>query len=142
MTSPLDVKLGNALGGRTAAALEKGLGLATVGDLLSHYPRRYARRGELTALTDLPLDENVTIVAEVLETVVRDMRAKKGSIVEVRITDGKGILVLTFFNQPYRANELRPGKRGIHRSHRATRVRRRSPRARGRSWGGFRCWEP
>ena len=113
MTSPLDVKLSNALGGRTAAALEKGLGLATVGDLLSHYPRRYARRGELTALTDLPLDENVTIVAEVLETVVRDMRAKKGSIVEVRITDGKGILVLTFFNQPYRANELRPGKRGI-----------------------------
>jgi len=113
VTSPLDVKLSNALGGRTAAAFEKSLGLATVGDLLSHYPRRYARRGELTALTDLPMDENVTIVAEVLETVIRDMKAKRGSIVEVRITDGKGILTLTFFNQPYRAKELRPGARGI-----------------------------
>jgi ATP-dependent DNA helicase RecG len=113
VTSPLDVKLSNALGGRTAAAFEKSLGLATVGDLLSHYPRRYAKHGELTALNELPLDENVTIVAEVLETVVREMKAKKGSIVESRITDGKGILVLTFFNQPYRANDLRPGKRGI-----------------------------
>ena len=113
MTSPLDVKLSNALGGRTAAAISKGLSLTTVGDLLSHYPRRYAQRGVLTALTDLPLDENVTIVAEVLSTDVREMKAKRGSIVEVRITDGKGILSLTFFNQPFRAKELRPGVRGI-----------------------------
>jgi len=113
VTSPLDVKLGNALGGRTAAAIEKGLGLHTVGDLLSHYPRRYAQRGVLTALTDLPLDENVTIVAEVLSTETRSMKAKKGSIFEVRITDGTGILALTFFNQPWRADELRRGARGI-----------------------------
>jgi ATP-dependent DNA helicase RecG len=111
--SPLDVKLSTALGGRTAAALQKGLGLVTVGDLLSHYPRRYARRGELTALSELPPDESVTIVAEVLEVRERPMRAKHGSILEVRISDGKGILVLTFFNQAWRAKELRPGVRGI-----------------------------
>jgi ATP-dependent DNA helicase RecG len=113
VASPLDEKLSVALGGRTAAAFQKGLGLATVGDLLTHYPRRYAHRGELTALTQLPLDENVTIVAEVLEVHTRAMRAKRGSILEVRISDGKGILTLTFFNQAWRANELRPGVRGI-----------------------------
>ncbi|HEY0260092.1 MAG TPA: ATP-dependent DNA helicase RecG, partial [Lacisediminihabitans sp.] len=113
MDSPLDVKLTVALGGRTGAAIEKGLGLTTVGDLLSHYPRRYARRGELTALTALPMDENVTIVAEVIEVRERSMRAKRGSIVEARITDGTGILTLTFFNQAWRARELRPGMRGI-----------------------------
>ncbi|MCU1524474.1 MAG: ATP-dependent helicase RecG, partial [Microbacteriaceae bacterium] len=113
MDSPLDVKLSTALGGRTGAAIEKGLGLATVGDLLSHYPRRYAQRGELTALTQLPIDENVTIVAEVIESRERSMRAKRGSILEVRITDGKGILILTFFNQAWRSKELRPGVRGI-----------------------------
>ena len=113
MESPLDAKLSTALGGRTASAIEKGLGLATVGDLLSHYPRRYAQRGELTALTELPLDENVTIVAEVIESRERPMRAKRGSILEVRISDGKGILTLTFFNQAWRARELRPGVRGI-----------------------------
>ena len=113
VASPLDQKLSAVLGGRTAGAFEKSLGLATVGDLLSHYPRRYARRGELTALTHLPLDENVTIVAEVLEVRTRSMQARKGSILEVTISDGKGILKLTFFNQAWRANELRPGVRGI-----------------------------
>ena len=113
MASPLDAKLDRALGDRTASAFAKGLGLHTVGDLLSHYPRRYARRGELSALTELPRDENVTIVAEVLQVVNRPMRAKRGSILEVTISDGKGILTLTFFNQAWRANELRPGVRGI-----------------------------
>jgi ATP-dependent DNA helicase RecG len=113
VASPLDEKLSGPLGGRTAAALAKGLGLQTVGDLLMHYPRRYARRGELTALSRLPLDENVTIVAEVIEVRERPMRAKKGSILEAVITDGKGLLTLTFFNQSWRSKELRPGSRGI-----------------------------
>ena len=113
VASPLDTKLADALGGRTAQAFEKAFGMTTVGDLLSHYPRRYARRGELTALGQLPLDENVTIVAEVLEVRSRSMQARRGSIFEVKISDGKGILTLTFFNQAWRANELRPGVRGI-----------------------------
>ena len=66
VASPLDQKLSAVLGGRTAAAFTKGLGLATVGDLLTHYPRRYVKRGELTALDALPLDETVTIVGRVL----------------------------------------------------------------------------
>lgn len=113
MASPLDQKLGNALGARTAAAFAKAFGIETVGDLLTHYPRRYARRGELTELTHLPLDENLTIVAEVIDVRERPMRAKKGSLLEARITDGKGILTLTFFNQSWRAKDLRPGVRGI-----------------------------
>ncbi len=118
MNSPLDLgplgqRLSAVLGGRTASSFQKNLGLATVGDLLAHYPRRYARRGELTTLTDLPLDENVTMVAEVVSSTERPMRQRRGSILEVRITDGKGFLTLTFFNQAWRKNELRPGARGI-----------------------------
>lgn len=113
MPSPLDVILNGVLGGRTAAAFVKGFGIETVGDLLMHYPRRYARRGELTELAHLPIDENVTIVAEVIEVRERPMRARKGSILEVTITDGKGVLTLTFFNQGWRSKDLRPGVRGI-----------------------------
>lgn len=113
MTSPLDAKLSNALGDRSANSLKKAFGMLTVGDLLTHYPRRYARRGELTALSELVVGESVTIVAEVIEVVERSMRERKGTILEVRITDGKGILVLTFFNQVWRKNELTPGARGI-----------------------------
>ncbi len=113
MASPLDQKLGGVLGARTAAVFAKGFGIDTVGDLLTHYPRRYARRGELTELSHLPLDDDVTIVAEVIDVRERPMRAKKGSLLEARITDGKGILTLTFFNQPWRAKDLRSGVRGI-----------------------------
>jgi ATP-dependent DNA helicase RecG len=110
---PLEVRLSTAIGGRTAKAIEKAFGYATVGDLLSHYPRRYARRGELTALSELKLDESVTIVAEVRSVTERPMRAKRGSILEVVISDGRAHLTLTFFNQAWRSKELRPGLRGI-----------------------------
>lgn len=109
----LDTRLSGALGGRTAQALERAFGYRTVGELLAHYPRRFALRGELTALASLPLDENVTIVAEVLEVRVREMRQRRGSILEAKISDGTGILTLTFFNQKWRENDLRPGRRGI-----------------------------
>jgi ATP-dependent DNA helicase RecG len=113
VTSPLDARLSGVLGGRTATAFSKALGLETLGDLLAHYPRRYAKRGELTALDELELDTSVTIVAEVLEASERSMKAKRGSIFEAKITDGRGILTLTFFNQGWRKNELKPGVRGI-----------------------------
>ncbi|MBF4576877.1 ATP-dependent DNA helicase RecG [Frondihabitans sp. VKM Ac-2883] len=103
----------NALGGRTAGALKRAFGHETVGDLLAHYPRRYARRGELTALSELAIGESVTIVAEVLDVRERTMRARRGSILEVRISDGQGILTLTFFNQAWRAKDLVTGVRGI-----------------------------
>jgi ATP-dependent DNA helicase RecG len=109
----LDSRLTGVLGGRTASAFEKAFGMRTVADLLSHYPRRYAKRGELTALANLPLDENVTIIAEVIRVQERPMRARRGSILEVKITDGEGILTLTFFNQAWRSKELVPGVRGI-----------------------------
>jgi len=111
--SALDAKLSSVLGGRTATAFEKAFGVRTVADLLAHYPRRYAKRGELSALDTLPLDENVTIVAEVREVRERTMRNRRGSILEVRITDGSGFLTLTFFNQAWRAKMLVPGMRGI-----------------------------
>ncbi|TPW75012.1 ATP-dependent DNA helicase RecG [Schumannella soli] len=110
---PLERRLAAVVGDRTAAAFERGLGLRTVGDLLSHYPRRYARRGELTALASLVVGEDVTIVAEVRKVNERVMRQRKGSILEVEVTDGSGILSLTFFNQAWRSQQLKPGVRGM-----------------------------
>lgn len=112
-SDPLGVTLSTALGGRAAQPFDKAFGYRTVGDLLSHYPRRYARRGELTAISELQLDESVTIVAEVRSVTERPMRAKRGSILEVVISDGRAHLTLTFFNQAWRAKQLRPGMRGI-----------------------------
>lgn len=109
----LDAPLARIIGERTAKALTKAFGFDTVGGLLGHFPRRYAERGELTALDSLPLDESVTIVAEVVRVNNRPMNGRKGSLLEVVITDGTGTLSLTFFNQAWRANTLKRGARGI-----------------------------
>ncbi|MEV5071359.1 ATP-dependent DNA helicase RecG [Microbacterium sp. LMI12-1-1.1] len=109
----LDSSLGGAVGGKTAAALERAFGMTTVGDLLVHYPRRYARRGELTQISSLPVGEPVTIVAEVRRVSERRMKNRSGSLLEVVISDGNGELSLTFFNQAWRVKDLRPGRRGI-----------------------------
>lgn len=106
-------KLRGLVGGRTAGALERGLGLVTVGDLLRHYPRRYAERGELTSIAGLAEGDHVTIVADISSVTARRMKAKKGSILEVLVTDGTDSLVITFFNQPWRERELRVGQRGL-----------------------------
>ncbi len=111
--SPLEKRLSTALGGRTGQAITKAFGYETVGQFLAHYPRRYARRGELTALSELAIGESVTIVAEVRSVTERSMRNRRGSILEVTISDGRGHLALTFFNQAWRAQQLRPGLRGI-----------------------------
>ena len=109
----LDSRLDGAVGGKTAAALERAFGMKTVGDMLSHYPRRYALRGELTPISSLPIGEPVTIVAEVRRATERRMQNRKGSILEVVISDGQGDLSLTFFNQSWRIKDLQPGRRGI-----------------------------
>jgi ATP-dependent DNA helicase RecG len=109
----LDSRLDGAIGGKSAGALERAFGMKTVGDLLAHYPRRYARRGELTPISSLPVGEPVTIVAEVRRANERRMQNRKGSILEVVISDGQGDLSLTFFNQSWRVKDLRPGRRGI-----------------------------
>lgn len=109
----LESRLDGAVGGKTATALERAFGMRTVGDLLAHYPRRYAKRGELTPISSLPIGEPVTIVAEVRRASERRMQNRKGSLLEVVISDGAGELSLTFFNQSWRLKDLQPGRRGV-----------------------------
>src|SRR3984957_1362964 len=104
------------IGDKAAKKLDTALGLRTVGDLLSHYPRRYARHGELTSLAGLQEGEHVTVMAEVASVSTRPMRNRRGSIFEAIVTDGHGRLKLTFFgrgHQGWREEKLQPGMRGL-----------------------------
>jgi ATP-dependent DNA helicase RecG len=105
--------LRGVLGGRSATALEQAFGMRTVGDLLRHLPRRYARRGELTPLAGLADGELVTVAAQVAKATSRRMKGRSGSILEVEVSDGTGRLELTFFNQAWRAKSLVPGRVGL-----------------------------
>ncbi|MFF5788384.1 ATP-dependent DNA helicase RecG [Streptomyces sp. NPDC012693] len=113
----LDEPLKKSLGPATAKVMAEALDLHTVGDLLHHYPRRYAERGELTTLSDLPLDEHVTVVAQVADARVLAFNGSKGrgQRLEVTITDGSGRLQLVFFgkgvHKPHK--DLLPGTRAM-----------------------------
>jgi ATP-dependent DNA helicase RecG len=106
-------KLSAVLGDKTAKAFSKQFGYETVSDLLQHYPRRYASRGELTAFSELPVGEQVSVVGEIERTAVKHLKARSGSLFEVVLGDGQGQLSLTFFNQSWRQKELSAGKRGL-----------------------------
>ncbi|MGH4034469.1 ATP-dependent DNA helicase RecG [Actinomycetota bacterium Odt1-20B] len=101
----LQEPLKKVVGPATAKVMAEHLGLHTVGDLLHHYPRRYAERGELTRLAELPLDEHVTVVAQVASARILKFNGGRGQRLEVTITDGSGQLQLVFFG------------RGIHKPH-------------------------
>jgi ATP-dependent DNA helicase RecG len=113
--SALDEPLKKSVGGRTATVLADHLDLHTVGDLLHHYPRRYAERGELTRLAELPLDEHVTVVAQVAKATKKTFNGGRGVRLEVVVTDGSGSLTLVFFGKGvYKPeHDLIPGRRGM-----------------------------
>ena len=109
----LDSKLVGVIGDRTAKVLRELYGYITIGDLLHHYPRRYLVRGELSNISELQEDEEVTILAEIFSASTRRLHARKGNILEVVVTDGTAKLSLTFFNQAWREKELKVGRQGL-----------------------------
>ena len=132
MNAELDLGLERRIGKRSAAVIEKHLGITTVGGLLNYFPRRYLSRGELTPISEVPLDEEVTLIARVVSNSTRAMRARRGTLTDVVITDDSatkhnsqgsagrlpgagvpGTLKVSFFNG-YRAKaELLPGRRAL-----------------------------
>jgi ATP-dependent DNA helicase RecG len=99
-TIGLGTPLARLVGDKTAKPLGAKLGLYTADDLLRHYPRRYAHRGELTNLADLRVGEEVTVLARVARTAVHPPRGeRKIARLEVTVTDGTGTLKLTFFSK-------------------------------------------
>jgi len=131
MNAELELALERRIGKRSAAVIEKHLGITTVEGLLNYYPRRYMSRGELTPIAELPLDEDVTLIARVLSSGTRQMQARRGTITDVIVSDddgkqglrlvggrdytGKvpGTLKISFFNGFKAKNELLQGRRAL-----------------------------
>jgi ATP-dependent DNA helicase RecG len=104
-------------GAKTAKVLAK-LGLRTTGDLLRHYPRRYIRWGEVAEIGELVEGEHVTVQAEVVQSSVRTLRTRGGSMLEVVLRNRGHELLLTWFGGgrgALRVHEaaLRPGVTGV-----------------------------
>ena len=84
------------------------LGIRNVLDLVEHYPRRYLDRTKQSDIADLRVGEEATVYAEVRKMSSRRTRQGR-ALVETIVYDGTSYLYVTFFNQPWRAQQLPVG---------------------------------
>jgi ATP-dependent DNA helicase RecG len=85
------------------------LGLGTVRDLLEHCPRRYESAADEVAIASLGRStEEVVITGEVLNVTKRPLRGRR-TLVTARVSDGTVPVTATWFNQPWVADQLKPG---------------------------------
>ena len=97
----------NGIGDKRAAGLAE-MGIETLLDLLLHYPRRYVDRTRQATIRDMAIGEEATILGTVRRTEMRRTRQKR-AMVTVDLSDDTGYLRCTFFNQPWREKQLKPG---------------------------------
>ncbi len=103
----LSVRRLKTVGPRRADALAE-MGIATVLDLLQHYPRRYVDRTRQAQIAELAVDEEATVVGHVLHGATRRTRGGR-SLTDIVISDDTARLKLAFFNQPWRERHHSPG---------------------------------
>ncbi len=88
------------------------LGVRTIRDLLYLVPRRYDDFSNLKTINRLRVGEEVTIVGTVWET--RNRETRRGlTLTETLLSDGTGTIQCTWFNQPYLARQLKPGRQVV-----------------------------
>ena len=88
------------------------LGITTLYDVLTTYPRRYIdRTNEATIAELMPGDEGMVVV-EVVNVTSRKTRNRK-TMVLVDVRDQTGRLRITFFNQAWRTRQLHAGMHAI-----------------------------
>jgi ATP-dependent DNA helicase RecG len=101
----------NRVGEKRAEALA-ALGIDTVLDLVTHYPRRYIDRTRRADVVDMQVGQESLVMATV--TSARSRRTRQGrTIVELDVDDGTGSLRVTFFNQPWRTRQLPSGTEAL-----------------------------
>ena len=98
--------------GPARQVLLERLGIRTIEDLLSHYPRTYYDRSNLVLISKIPPGTTATFLATVLAVSLR--RARRGrSVLTVAAGDETGVVSLIFFNQPYLEKQFKQGERVI-----------------------------
>ena len=104
-----DVREIHGIGDQRARALGK-LGIATLGDLISWFPRRYEDRTQTRRIADLVPGETACVAAMVAAAPTVSHVRRGMDLVKLRAVDETGALDVTFFNQTWLKNSLRPGE--------------------------------
>lgn len=87
------------------------LGIKTVYDLLTYYPRTYEDQSVLTKIADLKAGCQATVAGVIVNVSDRQGGRRGMTIITALIGDGSGLLQITWFNQKYLKKQLKPGSR-------------------------------
>ncbi len=120
-----DVRYIKGIGEKKALALNK-LGVFTLYDLLSYFPRKYEDRSRFRPIALAAEGETLCVCGLVADT-PRLTRIRRGlDLVKFRAVDETGAMDVTFFNQPYVKDQIQRGEsyiffgkieiKGTHRS--------------------------
>ena len=104
LSAPLTVLQG--VGPRHAQTLAE-LGMQTLGDMLYYFPRRYEDYSQLKPIKSLWYGEQITVIGTIQSVHTRPIHGGSASIIEAILSDGTGALQLSWFNQPWMANQLK-----------------------------------
>ena len=104
-----DVRYIKGIGEQRARALGK-LGVRTLRDLISWFPRRYEDRTETRRIADLVPGEAACVLAMIASPPAVSHIRKGLDLVKLRAVDETGVLDVTFFNQSWLKNSLRAGE--------------------------------
>jgi ATP-dependent DNA helicase RecG len=95
------------VGPKKVAALE-AVGVTSVLDLLTTYPRRWVdRTAEARVIDLLPGTEALVLVT--VRSVSKRVTRNRRTMVTAQVGDGSGRMSAVFFNQPWRERQLKPG---------------------------------
>ena len=105
-----DIEVLKGVGPKKAQLLH-GLGLGSLFDLLTHFPRSYEDQSSITPIGRLEAGERATVAGVI--TGLQEKRAgRRGMVIlTATISDGTGFLQLTWFNQKFLKQKLKTGRR-------------------------------
>ena len=104
-----EIRYLKGIGEKKALAFQK-LGVFTLRDLLSFFPRRYEDRSVTKPISLAQAGETVCIRAMVADT-PHLARIRRGlELVRFRAVDESGMMDVTYFNQPYRKDSIHKGE--------------------------------
>jgi ATP-dependent DNA helicase RecG len=84
------------------------VGIDTVLDLVTYYPRRWVDRSKEARVADLEPGEDALVLVTVRAVTKRTMRNRR-TMVTATVGDGSGRMQVIFFNQPWRERQLTDG---------------------------------
>ncbi len=104
-----DVRYCKGIGEKKAQLLNK-LGVFTVHDLVSFFPRKYEDRSQFKPIA-LTCDGETACIRAIVADSPRLMRIRRGmELVKFRVVDESGAVDITYFNQPYVKDNIHKGQ--------------------------------